>query len=402
METPFEHYGRDVREPGVHASPESYFCSGAQDSGALTVGIDLRILDAPGAERTGLGRYAYEITHGLVTARKDWRLGLFTNRSDLFGHVRNATLMSTRFPTDRAIGRIAWLHTASAWSACHLRPHVWFGPSFTLPIWWRGAAVVMVQDLIFLLLRDAYRGRLNAMHASAATRLGVRKASVVIAPSTETAAHLEQALHVPSHRIRVIPNGVSQRFFAPAGALARPQEVSPFLLFVGTFEARKGLDTLLAALEVVNREGLGIHLKLAGRPGWGTDSLLTQMKSSALVTIVEDPTDDELASLYAGATAVIYPSLMEGFGLPVAEGMAAGRPVIASDLDCIREFAGDAPVYVTPRDAQGLAAAIARVVLDPDSLAPAVVRGVRYADRLRWGGIAEETATAIEEALAGR
>ncbi|MEJ7892736.1 MAG: glycosyltransferase family 1 protein [Solirubrobacteraceae bacterium] len=388
--------------PDAHSPPGSCSSLGEDASRALTVGIDLRILDTPGAERTGLGRYAYEITHGLATARKEWRLGLFTNRSDLFGNLPNAALISTRFPTDRAIGRIAWLHTASALSARHVRPDVWFGPTFTLPIWWRGPAVVMVQDLIFLVLREAYRGRLNAIHASAATRLGVRSADIVIAPSTETAAHLERELNVPSHRIRLIPNGVSQRFFAAADALPGPQDANHFLLFVGTFEARKGLDTLFPALEAVNREGLGVHLKLAGRPGWGTDELLTRMENSALVEVVEDPTDDELASLYAGATAVVYPSRMEGFGLPVAEGMAAGRPVIATDLECIREFARDAPLYVAPGDSQGLAAAIARVVRDPDSLAPAVVRGAHYADRLRWGSVAEETATAIEEARAGR
>ena len=107
------------------------------------------------------------------------------------------------------------------------------------------------------------------------------------------------------------------------------------MLFVGTFEARKGLDTLDAALELLEDE---IRIVLAGRPGWGADEALSRLYDREHVEIVLEPPDERLAELYRGAAALLYTSRLEGFGLPVAEAMATACPVICSDLPAIREW----------------------------------------------------------------
>ena len=125
---------------------------------------------------------------------------------------------------------------------------------------------------------------------------------------------------------------------------------------MGTWEARKGLATLHEALREVNAKQLHVHLVLAGKPGWGTERLLDQLRRDPAVQLHEQPDDERLARLYRDALALVYPSEMEGFGLPVAEAMACGCPVIATELPSVREFAADYPLYVEPGDSRAIAA----------------------------------------------
>jgi glycosyltransferase involved in cell wall biosynthesis len=212
---------------------------------------------------------------------------------------------------------------------------------------------------------------------------------------------LVERLDVDPTRIDIVPNGVSEAFFTER----RDDEASsdaalPYVLFVGTFEARKGLDTLHGALSRINAAAHSVRLVLAGRPGWGTDELLERMLAEPWVEVVSDPSDHLLAELYRKALALVYPSRMEGFGLPVVVAMAAGCLVIATDLDCIREYARETPLYFPVADEAELARVV-RLVLDaPDG----AFRSRRAAGReavggLRWSASAELTARAIERSV---
>jgi glycosyltransferase involved in cell wall biosynthesis len=365
----------------------------------MHLGLDLRILDRQGAEHTGLGRYALEIARAIHAARPDWRISAFCDRRDLLPGDATLNVEPTRWPTASSVGRIAWVHAGSLTQAARSRPDVWFGPTYLVPIWWRGPSVVMVQDLVFLLLRSHYRGLANSLHASWATRRAVRRSQRVLCPSAETAAAVSARLDVPAGRIRVVPNGVTEIFFARSEHTATSRD--PFLLFVGTFEARKGLDTLAGAFERLDPKLTGgLRLVLAGRRGWGADDHIAALRAHADVEIVESPNDVELATLYRSADALLFPSRMEGFGLPVAEAMAAGTPVVATDLPCIREFAGDAPLYVEAGDSAPLARAIELLLGDERLQAEKREAGLTAAARLRWSTIGERTAAVIEEAAA--
>jgi glycosyltransferase involved in cell wall biosynthesis len=302
------------------------------------VGIDLRVLDAPGMELSGLGRYGVEVTRALQAARPDWRFTLHSSRTDLFG----ASVRRTRWPTARPVGRIGWLHAGAAATTLRDRPDLWFSPSFVLPLWWRGPAVVAVHDLVFELLRGRYRGRLNGAYASRATRWSARRADRVLCGSQETKAHLVRRFSVAGERVGVVPYAVADVF--RADPVCDPELRGDFLLFVGVFEARKGLDTLHEALHRLRDAGRQVPIVVAGRPGWGTETVLDALRKDPDVSFRIEPSDGELADLYRRALALVYPSRMEGFGLPVAEAMALGCPVVASELGCIREFAGVVPL----------------------------------------------------------
>lgn len=370
----------------------------------MHVAVDLRLVDAPGMETTGAGRYALETTAALQRTRPDWRFSLFSNRPELLRASEGTTILTTRLPTDRALARIAWLHGAAALPAARLRPDVWFSPSFVLPLWWRGRSIVTIHDLTFLLLPERYRGRTNASYATAATRFSARRADRVLCGAEVTRELLVEHLGIDRAKISVIPYGVAEIFFAtavaeppPAPAAAAEEEPSlPYLLFVGTWEARKGLATLHAALRRVNAERTRVRLLLAGQPGWGTDALLDALRRDPDVELCEKPDDARLAGLYRGALTLVYPSEMEGFGLPVAEAMACGCPVIASELPSIREFAGAYPYYIDPGDTVRLAEHVESLLDDSAEARLRSERGRQAVASLRWSDLGERTAELIE------
>jgi glycosyltransferase involved in cell wall biosynthesis len=261
-----------------------------------------------------------------------------------------------------------------------------------IPARWHGPAVATFHDLVFVQRRELYRGRLHALHAGWAARRAAIRADAIVCVSGATARAVIDGLGSEPARVTVIPNGVSD-VFRRRGTGASPGR---HLLFVGTFEPRKGLDTLAAALPVLRAAGIDAPLLLAGRPGWGARDALERLARDPSVEIRRDPDDRALAALYGEAIAVLYPSALEGFGLPVAEAMAAGRPVVASDLDAIREWAGDVPWYVSPGDPDQLARTVAALVNAPDEAARRVTEGLAVAAGLRWSIAGERTAEVIE------
>jgi glycosyltransferase involved in cell wall biosynthesis len=371
----------------------------------LHVAIDARILDRPGMEKSGLGRYALEITRALWHARPEWEFTVYSNRADLFESPPRGRRRATRWPTQVSAGRVAWIHVGSAPVALRKRPDVWFGPTYVLPVWWAGPAVVTIQDLVFLLLRERYVGKVNAMYATAATRLSARRAARVICPSGDTRDALIAKWGVAAHKIDLVPNGISEIFFETPGAGGSRQgrvEAPPFLLYVGVFEPRKGLDVIADALSELNSGDIKAELVLAGRPGWGAHDAVDILRRRTEVRIVESPSDEVLASLYRNALALVYPSRMEGFGLPVAEAMASGCPVIATGLGPIREFAGDVPLYVRPDDARQLVQHVETLLHESDRDRQARRQAGREAvTRLRWLGVADSVAASIAGATKG-
>jgi glycosyltransferase involved in cell wall biosynthesis len=361
----------------------------------MHVAIDLRILDAPGAELSGIGRYALELARELPRARPEWRFTIQSNRRDLV----EEGIRETRWPTASSLGRVSWLHGWAAVTRERPAPDLWFSPSFVLPVWWRGPSVVTIHDLTFALMPERYRGRLNAAYARRATAWSARNADRLLCGSQETKARLVEHLGVEAEGVEVIRYGVSEVFVSDGEGRREPRD--PYILFVGVFEARKGLDTLHEALRAVNASQPDLRLVLAGQPGWGTGAVVDALRRDPNVELALRPTDEELARLYRSALALAYPSRMEGFGLPVAEAMAAGCPVIASDLHCIREFAGDAVLYARPGDAAELARQIERVVDRPEQRRALADRGRDAAAALRWPNVGEKTARAFESIMAG-
>src|SRR3984957_755702 len=188
------------------------------------------------------------------------------------------------------------------------------------------------------------------------------RADRLIAISENSRQDAARLLGLDRDRIEVIYPGVPEVYF---GAQPRPSE-RPYVLYLGTIEPRKNVDTLLDAWSGFRFRG-DFDLVIAGASGWGGDKTLARLASRpAGVRYFGYVAEDELPGLIAGASAFIYPSLYEGFGFPVAQAMAAGVPVITSNTSCLPEVAGEGALLVDPRSVQEIQSAMDRLLTSPE------------------------------------
>jgi glycosyltransferase involved in cell wall biosynthesis len=248
-------------------------------------------------------------------------------------------------------------------------------PTFRGPVHSAVPVVVTVHDLAVLRHPGTFNPWTRRYSRLAVPRVA-RAARLAIAVSEFTRRELVELLRVPEERIRVIPNAVGAPF-VPEGAAAQ----GDYVLAVGTLEPRKNI----AAAEEAARLA-GVELRVVGARGWGgveADGWLGRVS------------DDELAALYRGAGCLVYPSLYEGFGLPVLEAMACGTPVVTSVGGATEEVAGGAAVLVDPLQPVSIAAGIDEALSRRDEL---VARGLERAHAFTWERVAAETWRVYEEA----
>jgi glycosyltransferase involved in cell wall biosynthesis len=177
-----------------------------------------------------------------------------------------------------------------------------------------------------------------------------------------------------------------------------------YLLFVGTVEPRKNLTRLLAAFESIHADGLTDGLVIVGKRGWLYGDFFARLEESPLREAVLFPgyvPDGDLPAFYAGAQALILPSVYEGFGLPVLEAMACGTPAVASSAPSIPEIGGDAALYFDPLDVEAMVGAIRRLLRDASLRDEMRRRGLAQATQFSWQRAAAET-RAVYDALASR
>jgi glycosyltransferase involved in cell wall biosynthesis len=231
-----------------------------------------------------------------------------------------------------------------------------------------GIRSTMVHDLVPLRFPEWVQGRTRRMHA-AKYRNAARTCDVIFVNSEFTKGEVVELLRVPSERVVVAYPGVDERY-SPDGE--RADLGRPYVLTVATLEPRKNLETLLAAPLPA-----GHALAVVGAAGWGPQLQLDRADVIRLGYV----DDEELACLYRGAAAFVYPSRFEGFGIPIVEAMASGVPVVASAHPSLDEAAGAAAVRADPDDPAAIAAALEEALRRRDEL---VTRGLAHAARFRW------------------
>jgi glycosyltransferase involved in cell wall biosynthesis len=250
-------------------------------------------------------------------------------------------------------GRLATLRRDALWYPFRLagvsaQVDVLHCTTFRAPVTPRAPLVVTVHDLAVFRHPQAFP-RWHRTTGKLALRSGVRAADAIVAVSAFTRNELVELLDVPRERIRIVPNGVD-RAFTPEG----PAAEGDYVLAVGTLEPRKNLATAVAAARIA-----GVDLRVAGAAGWG---------DVAVEGWVGEPTDAELAALLRGARCLVYPSLYEGFGIPVLEAMACGTPVVTGRGGATEEVAGGAAVLVDANDPSSVAEGIEEAAARRDEL----------------------------------
>ena len=265
-----------------------------------------------------------------------------------------------------------------------------------------GKCVVTVHDVIPLVLPHTFTRRHRLVVRTALSRVR-RQADLIIVPSRAVQRDVMQYLRVPEDRVAVTPHGCDARF-SPArdaastgAAAARYALPARYLLAVGTLEPRKNLTTLVRAFaRLRDRSAIdrAVGLVLAGARGWLDDPIFRTVQSLGLEDVVHFPgfiDDDDLPALYRGAELVVFPSLYEGFGLPLLEAMACGVPVVASNTSALPEVAGGAAMLVDPLDVDGMARAIVEVLGDASLRGRLRNDGIARAAEFSWQTAARRT-----------
>jgi alpha-1,3-rhamnosyl/mannosyltransferase len=239
-------------------------------------------------------------------------------------------------------------------------------------------------------------------------RRSLRRANRVIVDSETTRRELLDEGLASAAKVTAIPLGVADAFREAAsndGFARRRGLPERFVLSVGVLEPRKNHRLLVEALGILHERSEPIALVIAGRDGWGWTDPLSDPAPSRLrssVHVLRNVPDAEMPSLYRSAAVFAYPSFHEGFGLPLAEAMASGTPVVTSSVSSLPEVAGDAALFANPNDATSFAEAMLRVLRDPMLRADLVARGKQRVADLTWRRTAERTLAVYEEVCAGR
>lgn len=357
----------------------------------VRIGIDISRLAT--AQKTGTERYTWEVLAELATHPGNDRYALYCRDVPADLPALPAHMHVRHIPMRRL-----WTHLRLAGELWRDPPQALFVPSHVLP--WnvpfiRGMRVVTtVHDLGFLHFPAAHTTFQNA-YLRLTTQWAARVADCVIAISEATAADFMAYTGIARERVRVIPHGVSSRFQPYA---ATPQPWARYLLYVGTLQPRKNLLRLIQAFAHADTHP-ETQLVIAGRVGWLSEPLAQEINRLGLtdrVHLVGYVADAELPGLLAQARGFVFPSLYEGFGMPVLEAMASGTPVVCSNTSALPKVAGDAAILVDPLDVAAIAAGITMLDSSDAVYADYRQRGLDRVKMYSWQRCAQATIAAVK------
>jgi glycosyltransferase involved in cell wall biosynthesis len=365
--------------------------------------------------QSGVGCYTQRLVGGLAAIDRSNRYTclVLSGGPGLAIDQPNIRYWPTRVSFEDHLRGDAWLLAYLPVRLRQLGTDVYHGPAVFLPLVKLGyRTVVTIHDLVSFLFPGTVP-RKYSLYMRLMTRLAVRSADRIIAVSRATRDDLAQVLAVPDERVVVIHEAVGPEFAAPpepghvAAVLRRYAIRPPYCLFVGNLEPRKNLPRLIEAFASIRARRAGgprPQLVVAGTRGWLYGSIFRAVEAHGLaadVVFTGYVPPEDLPALYAGSGCFVFPSLYEGFGLPVLEAMAAGAPVVASRVGAIPEVAGEAALLVNAEKPAELADAIETVLTDAALRTDLVTRGRARAARFTWEAVAQQTLDVYESVHAG-
>lgn len=367
----------------------------------MRIGIGAQLLSYPRASRSGVGSYIRLLLEHLPLTLDDHELVVFADERRTTAGAAQVTERPAPFPLRMRAVRLPYEQLVLPALARRAQLDVFHHPDpLATTISPAPRIVVTVHDLTAFRFPETF-GPQRARYKQAVLARAVTQAHRVVADTDATGRDLVELLDVDPDRVTTVHLGVDACWHPPDDDGAAPSCAMPYVLSVGTLEPRKNLGRLLQAFALARARGLEARLIIVGPSGWKTGSLQGDADRHAVADAVEFagyvPTES-LRRLYGGAAAVVYPSLYEGFGLPVLEAMACGAPVIASSTPAVAEVAGSAAVLVEPTDVDSIATAIEEVTGDARRQRDLRRAGLARASAFRWSETARLTVQAYVDA----
>ena len=368
----------------------------------LTIGLDYRpalIL------RSGIGRYVANLVRYLPEVDEELQLSLFS----VFWEQHHERVASAKLPSSERVelasakfpgrildflGRFTPLSVetfSSKLQLFHFTDYV-HPPVKTEPV------VCTMFDTAYL-RPEGFHSSENAKQLDSVARALMDRARVVFAVSETTKRDLIEHYKIEEERLIVTPMGVDEIFFEPE---ERPRQEPAVILAVGTIEPRKNIARLIRSFRVLRERKVEARLLIAGRKGWLCDDVFEELEKSEFAEDIHylgEVSDNALAALMRQATVLAYPSLWEGFGMPVLEGMACGTAVLTSNRGSLKEVAGDAAHLIDPESDEEMIEGLQRLLEDDSYRADLVQRGRKRRDLFTWELCAQRTAEGYRRAL---
>ena len=365
--------------------------------------------------RSGVGQFTYHLARTLPALDPQNRYTLFL--FDFRRRLRDYALEAG--PARLLKVRVPGLLVSACWDLFRTPPvdaivgkaDLFHFPNYVIPPLAEGRAVASVYDVSFLRYPECASAH-TLRWLDRNLERSLERADGIVTISEFSKAEIVELLGVPPWKVRVVYPGVSEAFRRPApeADLARVRRryglPDCYLLAVGTLEPRKNLATLVKAFSIERAffRSRRCGLVLAGARGWKAGPLFEQIGRQNLqedVVVTGYVDDRDLPALYQGAAMLVFPSLYEGFGMPLLEAMASGLPVVASDTSSHREVLGEEAVFVSPHDPDSLARALKDLLLDQERRRALAASGTARAAQFTWERCARSMKEAYESFASG-
>ncbi|MEZ4729394.1 MAG: glycosyltransferase family 1 protein [Caldilineaceae bacterium] len=362
------------------------------------------------AQRTGTERYALEVIRHLLALPEaihhHWRLYMDTPPPPAFFTPGNTGHLPIHVELCVLPRQRLWTHLALARAVIRRPPDVLFIPAHVLPFVLPAArlppSVVTIHDLGYHAFPTSH-SFFQRLYLPVSTRWSAQSASHLIAVSQTTATDLQRYYNTPSQKITVIHEATTWPQVSWSDQAVRTRYALPttYALYVGTLQPRKNLVRLIRAYHrLQQQQDLVWDLVLAGADGWQSSTLqqvIAELQLTQRVHLLGYVVDEALPALYWGAHFFCFPSLFEGFGLPILEAQTHGVPVMTANHSALPEIAGDAALLVDPTDVNAIADAMLQLSQDEPLRQRLIAAGYENVKRFSWEKAARETLAVLEK-----
>jgi len=345
----------------------------------------------------GTVRYAHELLRHLIRTEKfRWKIYVQQEAFPIADSLL-AEIPKVEFRVIGGLaGRVFIEHMVLPFIAQKDGIDLLFSPGFVSPLWGRFLKVVTIHDLYYKRF-PAFVRQWQRRYWQIFVPRSIHVADAVIAVSDSTRDDLCAAFPESANKVRRIYLGADS---LPSSQIIPEKENRPYCLVVGNITPNKNIETVVSALSILKKKQQGIRLIVAGSDFFGLlRASLSQTMVMPDIELLEHVSDDLLSRLYAQACCLIQASHYEGFGLPVAEAMAMGCPVIASNISVLREVCGEAAIYFSPLSPEALAEAIQMLIANDARRKYYIDRGREVSANFRWEKTAQETSNLFEKLL---
>ena len=376
------------------------------NKGFLRIGINARYAQR---QITGIERYTVELIRNLARIDAKNRVMLFFNKHERIPKLTNNPFFQnyiSSFPTTRTSMRILWDQIFLYFEIKKNRLDIFHGPSFVVPILKpkRCKYVTTIHDLSWFYYPESFTF-LNRLFFTLFLPRSINNSDMIIADSYSTKKDIIKFFKVSSEKIKVIYLGIDERFKKSSASEVRnildKYTLPPdFILSIGSLLPRKNVVNILKAFHALKKKGHKEKLVIIGKKAWLYEQIFSVIKEYHLeddVIFTGYVDDRDLPALYSASELLLFPSLYEGFGLPILEAMACGCPVITSNISSMPEVAGGAAVLVNPKHIDSITQAVDHILLNTGLKDSLIKKGYEQAKKFNWIDTAEKTLQVYED-----